>query len=134
MKFSIDKNLSFDQAVELMFDKLGDWKIMALASSVNDYVMVRNVSCLFYDEKVYLFIILFPFARSFNSKRSNKHSPSKKSNAFSLPFISWNISCKFCCKSSFNKTLWSNWLCNCTLLCLILRTRFDNEHILSQKS
>ena len=53
MKFSIDKNLSFEQAVEIMFEKLGDWKIMALASSVNDYVMVRNVSCLFYDEKVY---------------------------------------------------------------------------------
>lgn len=53
MKFSADKNLSFEQAVELMFEKLGDWKIMALASSVNDYVMVRNVSCLFYDGKVY---------------------------------------------------------------------------------
>lgn len=53
MKFSVDKDLSFEQAVEIMFEKLGDWKIMALASSVNDYVMVRNVSCLFYDNKVY---------------------------------------------------------------------------------
>ena len=53
MKFSVDKNLTFEQAVKIMFEKLGDWKIMALASSVNDYVMVRNVSCLFYDEKVY---------------------------------------------------------------------------------
>ena len=53
MKFSVDKNLTFPQAVELMFEKLGDWKIMALASSVNDYVMVRNVSCLFYDGKVW---------------------------------------------------------------------------------
>ena len=53
MDFSVDKNLSFEQAVELMFQKLGDWKIMALASSVNDYVMVRNVSCLFYDNKVW---------------------------------------------------------------------------------
>ena len=53
MNFSVDKNLSFDQAVELMFQKLGDWKIMALASSVNDYVMVRNVSCLFYDHKIW---------------------------------------------------------------------------------
>ena len=53
MNFSVDKNLTFDQAVELMFRKLGDWKIMALASSVNDYVMVRNVSCLFYDDKVW---------------------------------------------------------------------------------
>lgn len=53
MRFSVNKDLTFEQAVELMFDKLGDWKIMALASSVNDYVMVRNVSCLFYDNKVY---------------------------------------------------------------------------------
>ena len=53
MNFGADKNLTFDQAVELMFRKLGDWKIMALASSVNDYVMVRNVSCLFYDNKVW---------------------------------------------------------------------------------
>ena len=53
MKFSTDKNLTFSQAVELMFEKLGESKIMALASSVNDYVMVRNVSCLFYDNKVW---------------------------------------------------------------------------------
>ena len=53
MKFSVDKNLTFEQAVAIMFDKLGDSKIMALASSVNDYVMVRNVSCLFYDNRVW---------------------------------------------------------------------------------
>ena len=53
MKFSVDKNLTFEQAVDLMFEKLGNWKIMALASSVNDYVMVRNVSCLFYDKKIW---------------------------------------------------------------------------------
>lgn len=53
MNFSIDKTLTFEQAVTLMFDKLGNSKIMALASSVNDYVMVRNVSCLFYDHKVW---------------------------------------------------------------------------------
>ena len=53
MNFSTDKNITFDEAVQIMFSKLGDWKIMALASSVNDYVMVRNVSCLFYDGKVY---------------------------------------------------------------------------------
>ena len=53
MKFSLDKNLTFEQAVSIMFDKLGVSKIMALASSVYDYVMVRNVSCLFYDEKIY---------------------------------------------------------------------------------
>lgn len=53
MNFSIDKTLSFEEAVSLMFDKLGTSKIMALASSVNDHVMVRNVSCLFYDHKVW---------------------------------------------------------------------------------
>ncbi len=53
MKFSADKNLSFEEAVQLMFEKLGTDKIMALASSVNDYVMVRNVSCLFYDGLVF---------------------------------------------------------------------------------
>lgn len=53
MKYNMDEHLSFEQAKELLFDKLGDWKIMALASSVNDYVMVRNVSCLFYDGKVW---------------------------------------------------------------------------------
>ena len=53
MKFSMDKSLTFPQAVDLMFEKLGESKIMALASSVNDYVMVRNVSCLFYDGKVW---------------------------------------------------------------------------------
>lgn len=53
MKFTKDKTTTFDEAVEIMFRQLGDWKIMALASSVNDYVMVRNVSCLFYDQKIY---------------------------------------------------------------------------------
>lgn len=53
MQFSMDKNLSFEQAVQIMFDKLGDWKIMALASCVDNYPMVRNVSCLFYNDKVY---------------------------------------------------------------------------------
>lgn len=46
-------NVSFEEAVKIMFDKLGNSKIMALATSVNDYVMVRNVSCLFYNEKIY---------------------------------------------------------------------------------
>lgn len=53
MKFSIDKNLTFEEAVEIMFDKLGTDKIMALASSVDNHVMVRNVSCLFYDGLVW---------------------------------------------------------------------------------
>lgn len=47
------KNMKFDEALSLMFDKLGTHKIMALASSSQDKVMVRNVSCLFYNDKVY---------------------------------------------------------------------------------
>lgn len=53
MKFSENKSLTFEEAVTLLFEKLGTDKIMALASSVNDYVMVRNVSCLFYDQKIW---------------------------------------------------------------------------------
>lgn len=53
MKFKLEKDITFETAVERMFEILGNSKIMALASSVNDYVMVRNVSCLFYDEKIY---------------------------------------------------------------------------------
>lgn len=53
MKFSLDKSISYEDAVGRMFEMLGNSKIMALASSLNDYVMVRNVSCLFYDDKIY---------------------------------------------------------------------------------
>lgn len=53
MKFTLDKNITYEQAVSRMFEMLGSSQIMALASSLNDYVMVRNVSCLFYDEKIY---------------------------------------------------------------------------------
>lgn len=45
--------MTFEEGKNLLFKKLGDYKIMALASSVNDYVMVRNVSCLIYDDKIY---------------------------------------------------------------------------------
>ncbi len=53
MEFTKIRSLTFEQAVELMFEKLGDWKIMALATAVNEHVMVRNVSCLFYDGKIW---------------------------------------------------------------------------------
>ena len=53
MEFTNGKTITFEQAVALLFEKLGDFKIMALASSVQDYVMVRNVSCIFYDNKIY---------------------------------------------------------------------------------
>lgn len=45
--------MEMKEAVQIMKDKLGDWKIMALASCVDNYPMVRNVSCLFYNDKIY---------------------------------------------------------------------------------
>lgn len=45
--------MTYEEAVKRMFEKLGNSKIMALASSSNDYVMVRNVSCVFYNDKIY---------------------------------------------------------------------------------
>lgn len=45
--------LEFDDAVKIMKKKMGDWKIMALASCHDNYPMVRNVSCIFYNEKIY---------------------------------------------------------------------------------
>lgn len=53
MQFSVNKDLTFEQAKNLMFEKLGNWKIMALASCKDNYPMVRNVSCLFYNDKIY---------------------------------------------------------------------------------
>ena len=46
--------MTFEEAVAIMQKKCGDWKIMALASCVDNYPMVRNVSCLFYNDKIYL--------------------------------------------------------------------------------
>lgn len=45
--------MTFEEAVAIMQKKCGDWKIMALASCVDNYPMVRNVSCLFYNGKIY---------------------------------------------------------------------------------
>ncbi len=45
--------MEFEEGVAYLFEKLGEYKIMALGSSYQDYVMVRNVSCLFYDNKIY---------------------------------------------------------------------------------
>ena len=45
--------MEMNEAVQIMNKKLGDWKIMALASCVDNYPMVRNVSCLFYNDKIY---------------------------------------------------------------------------------
>ncbi|MGN0159602.1 MAG: pyridoxamine 5'-phosphate oxidase family protein [Brotaphodocola sp.] len=53
MKFTLKKDITYQQAVDRMFEMLGNCQIMALASCVDNYPMVRNVSCLFYDEKIY---------------------------------------------------------------------------------
>ena len=45
--------MDFREAKEVYLKKLGDFKIMALASCVDDYPMVRNVSCIFYNDKIY---------------------------------------------------------------------------------
>ena len=47
------KNIDFKTAKAIMDQKLGEWKIMALASCADDYPMVRNVSCIFYNAKIY---------------------------------------------------------------------------------
>lgn len=45
--------MNYNEAVDYLFKKLAPSKIMALASSVNDHVMVRNVSCLIYNNAIY---------------------------------------------------------------------------------
>ena len=45
--------MQFNDAVTLMFEKLGTHKIMAQAASFNDEVSIRNVSCIIYDNKIY---------------------------------------------------------------------------------
>lgn len=47
------QSMDFEKAYQIMKDKMGAWKIMALASCVDNYPMVRMVSCLFYHEKIY---------------------------------------------------------------------------------
>ena len=45
--------MEFKQATEIFWKKLGNYKIMALASSVDDVPMIRSVSCIFYNERIY---------------------------------------------------------------------------------
>lgn len=45
--------MNFEEAKKIYLEKLGDFKIMALASCVDNYPMIRNVSCIFYNEKIY---------------------------------------------------------------------------------
>lgn len=49
----MEKEMRFEDALEKYKAKLGDWKIMALASCEDNYPMVRNVSCIFYNDKIY---------------------------------------------------------------------------------
>lgn len=62
--------MTFTEAVETMFEKLGNSKIMALATSKHDYVMVRNVSCVFYDQKIY-----FKTDRNFRKTKQMLENP-----------------------------------------------------------
>jgi general stress protein 26 len=43
----------FAAYVTRMFEKSGSHQIMALASSLNDHVTVRNVSCIMYDHRIF---------------------------------------------------------------------------------
>ncbi|MGX6978226.1 pyridoxamine 5'-phosphate oxidase family protein [Vagococcus elongatus] len=45
--------MEFSLAMEQCFHKLGKKKIMALGSSLDDKVSVRNVSCIIHDKKIY---------------------------------------------------------------------------------
>ncbi|AYW45955.1 pyridoxamine 5'-phosphate oxidase family protein [Tetragenococcus koreensis] len=45
--------MEFQEAVNICFKKLGEKKIMALASSVEDQVMIRNVSCIIKDRRIF---------------------------------------------------------------------------------
>lgn len=45
--------VDFEKAKEIMWEKLGISKIMALASCENNYPMVRNISALIYDDRIW---------------------------------------------------------------------------------
>lgn len=45
--------MDFETAIKRMFAQLGNSKIMALATAQDNHVTVRNVSCVFYDDKIY---------------------------------------------------------------------------------
>lgn len=62
--------MTFEEAKTIMDQKLGDYKIMALASCVDDYPMVRNVSCIFYNDKIY-----FKTDRNFRKTKQLFHNP-----------------------------------------------------------
>lgn len=49
----MEKEMNFKEAVDIFNKKLGDWKIMALASCHDNYPMVRNVSCIIHDGRIW---------------------------------------------------------------------------------
>lgn len=61
----------FDAAVAWMFEKLGDARIMALAASLNDHVTVRNVSCIFREQRIF-----FKTDKNFRKTKQLMENPS----------------------------------------------------------
>lgn len=47
------KDITFEQAKQIMFNKLGDAKIMALAACEGNHPTVRNISAIIYNDKIY---------------------------------------------------------------------------------
>lgn len=62
--------MEFQAAVEQFYQKLGHKKIMALATSLNDHVMVRNVSVIIHDGK-----ILFKTDKNFRKTKQLVENP-----------------------------------------------------------
>lgn len=62
--------MDFQTAVEHFYQKLGQKKIMALATSLNDYVMVRNVSVIIHEGK-----ILFKTDKNFRKTKQLIENP-----------------------------------------------------------
>lgn len=62
--------MEFKEGVKIMLDKLGESKIMALASCVDDYPMVRNISALIYDQCIW-----FKTDRNFRKTRQLVENP-----------------------------------------------------------
>ncbi|MDT2598517.1 pyridoxamine 5'-phosphate oxidase family protein [Enterococcus hulanensis] len=62
--------MEFQEAVKQFYKKLGQKKIMALATSLNDHVMVRNVSVIIHGEK-----ILFKTDQNFRKTKQLLENP-----------------------------------------------------------
>lgn len=62
--------MEFQTAVKQFYQKLGQKKIMALATSLNDHVTVRNVSVIIHEEK-----ILFKTDKNFRKTKQMIENP-----------------------------------------------------------